>query len=57
MIIRSHFAGDASEQVIFKKQFPKDGVRRVIIYSIDSHDKTLIRHRAIMVNIHVGHRF
>ena len=29
-MIRSHFAGDASEQGdILKRQFPKDGVRRV----------------------------
>ena len=55
------FAGDASEQAdIQKRQFPRDVVRRIIIYSIYViylNGKTLIRHLAILCGIHVRHRF
>ena len=55
---KSTFAGDASEQAcIQKRQFPKDVVRRIIIYSIYPNGKTLIRHLAILCGTHVRHRF
>ena len=31
-MIRSHFTGAVSEQGDFQRQFPKDGIRRVIAY-------------------------
>ena len=44
-------------KLILKRQFPKDAVRRVIIHSIASSVKTLIRYLAILCVIHAGHRF
>ena len=37
-MIRSHFTGAVSEQGDFKRQFPKDAIRRVIAYySLNYH--------------------